>query len=276
MPPLKYSAKSWPYKSCQIYTLYFFTQCYYFSKSKIFTLVKNSLLKISLSLKIHMPSKLAEWLSFTWVKVWGTCKYSYALNAQLNLPGQKAGLTSFPYCCSKYFYLQWKLKRGSEGACPDRARESGWNPEWLSQRAQDPDFKSWRWAMVWSKLEALERHANRAGRALLEGHANRAGRALQWLLQSPLLLSPRSSCLLCPHSPCSVIIPSAGYPAEDKSGQLYISFWEADGMDRVRKFCRLMQLQEDVVTFLVVASVILNVDKESVHCCHLTIWSMFF
>ena len=42
-------------------------------------------------------------------------------------------------------------------------------------------------------------------------------------------------------------------------------------MDGVRKFCRPMQLQEDVVTFLVVASVILNVDKESVHCCHLTI-----
>lgn len=65
--------------------------------------------------------------------------------------------------------------------------------------------------------------------------------------------------------------PPAGYPAEDKIEQLDISFREADGADGVRKLCRVIQLQENYVTLLVGALVIVSVDEESVHCCQLTL-----
>lgn len=61
MTPLKYGLSNHDPTNHVKFTFHiFFTQCYYFSESKAFTLAQNSL-----SLKISMPSKLAEGVSFT-------------------------------------------------------------------------------------------------------------------------------------------------------------------------------------------------------------------
>ena len=71
MPPLRYSARSWPCKSCQIYILLFPpTQSYYFSKSKAFFLLQKSLPSVPPKSKNMQAQQAGRMGRFDWVKGW--------------------------------------------------------------------------------------------------------------------------------------------------------------------------------------------------------------